>query len=86
MEVVSVKATSGRRLLESGNTMVASVAVAATAANTNDFNPQTACAAIPPAEFQSALTTALKVLNSACTRLLELALLFQFASVSHATV
>jgi len=60
VEVVSVKATSGRRLLQSGNTMVATVAVAATAANTNDFNPQTACAAIPPAEFQSALTTALK--------------------------
>ncbi len=85
MEVVSVKATSGRRLLES-DTMVATVAVAATAANTIAFNPETACKAIPAADLQSALTTALQVLNSACTRLLELAILLQFTSVSHLTV
>jgi hypothetical protein len=67
VEPISVTApltNSSRRLLQaSSNTIVAVLSVAATAANTADFDPQTATAAIPAADFQAALTTQLQVLN-----------------------
>ncbi len=92
MEVISVTATIpgnfSRRLLQaSNNTIVAVLSVASTAANTNDFNPQTAAAAIPVADLQAALTAQLQVLNVAPsrTRLLELAILLQFTYVSRST-
>jgi hypothetical protein len=80
VEVISVTApigNSSRRLLQaSSNTITAVLSVAATAANTNNFNPQTAAAQIPAVELQNALTAQLRVLNVALsrTRLLELAM------------
>jgi hypothetical protein len=91
VEVISVFAPIGnfsRRLLQaSNNTIVAVFSVSGTAANTNNFNPQTAAANIPAAELQAALTAELKVLNVAPsrTRLLELAILLQFTYVSRST-
>jgi hypothetical protein len=67
VEVISVSApisNSSRRLLQAtNNTIVAVLSVSATAANTNNFNPQTAAANIPAADLQVALTAQLKVLN-----------------------
>jgi hypothetical protein len=67
VEPISVTApitNSNRRLLQaSSNTIVAVLSVTATAANTNNFDPQAATAAIPAADFQAALTAQLKVLN-----------------------
>ncbi len=69
MEVISVTAPLGNFSGASSSTIVAVLSVTSTAANTKDFNPQTAAAAIPVAEMQAALTAQFKVLNDYNSRI-----------------
>ena len=63
VEPVSVVAPSigSRRLLQSGNTIIATAAITTTSVTSASYNPQAAILAISSADLQSSLTTQLSV-------------------------